>query len=359
MRASIALIEEYSFTQESASLGVSGLAESARLMESLGFDEILSSETAGHDPFFPLLIAAEHTHRVDLVTGIAVAFPRSPMVTAQMAWDLQRLSGGRFQLGLGAQVKGHNERRYGVPWTGPPGPRMREYVLCLQAIFETFQNPDSPRFFEGEHFRFSMAPEVFMAKPIDHPRIPINVAALNPYMCRLGGELCDGVFAHPVCTPRYVEEIMLPAIEEGALKSGRSLGEINVIGSPIIVTGRNQQELDEELRLLKRRVAFYGSTRTYHPVLEVHGWRAVGEELHALSLENRWKEMTDLIPDEMAAEFGIVGRVDEIGSMLAERWGGILSTINFPTDFPRQSEEDQACVEAILATVHGVGSSGA
>ena len=357
MRASIALIEEYSFTQESASLGVSGLAEAARLMERLGFDEILSSETAGHDPFFPLLIAAEHTQDVGLVTGIAVAFPRSPMVTAQMAWDLQRLSAGRFQLGLGAQVKGHNERRYGVPWTGPPGPRMREYVLCLQAIFETFQNPQTPRFFEGEHFQFTMAPEVFMAKPIEHPRIPINVAALNPYMCRLGGELCDGVFAHPVCTPRYVEEVMLPAIEAGASKSGRRLQDINVIGSPIIVTGRNQQELDEEMKLLKRRVAFYGSTRTYHPVLEVHGWREVGEELHALSLQNRWKEMTDLIPDEMAAEFGIVGPVDEIGPMLAQRWGGILSTINFPTDFPRESKEDQACVESILSEVHQAGSS--
>ena len=150
---------------------------------------------------------------------------------------------------------------------------------------------------------------------------------------------------------------MLPAIEAGASKSGRRLQDINVIGSPIIVTGRNQQELDEEMKLLKRRVAFYGSTRTYHPVLEVHGWREVGEELHALSLQNRWKEMTDLIPDEMAAEFGIVGPVDEIGPMLAQRWGGILSTINFPTDFPRESKEDQACVESILSEVHQAGSS--
>ena len=351
MRASIALIEEYVFTQESSSLGVSGLASAARLMEDLGFDEILSSETAGHDPFFPLLIAAEHTKRISLATGIAVAFPRSPMVTAQMAWDLQRLSSGRFQLGLGAQVKGHNERRYGTPWPGPPGPRMREYVLCLKAIFETFQNPEAPRFFEGEHFRFLMAPEVFMAKPIETPQIPINVAALNPYMCRLGGELCEGVFAHPVCTPRYVEQVMLPAIEEGAVKNGRSLGEINVIGSPIIVTGRNQRELDEEMRLLKRRVAFYGSTRTYHPVLEVHGWLEVGKQLHALSLQNRWEEMTDLVPDEMALEFGIVGRLEEIGPMLADRWGGILSTINFPTDFPRRTEEDQALVREILAAI--------
>jgi len=351
MKISIALIEEYSFTRESSSLGIEGLAKAARLMEELGFDEIISSETAGHDPFFPLLVAAEHTQRVDLSTGIAVSFPRSPMVTAQMAWDLQRLSQGRFHLGLGAQVKGHNERRYGTPWTGPPGPRMREYVLCLQAIFETFQNPNEPSFFEGEHYRFSMAPEVFMAKPIEHPHVPIHVAALNPYMCRLGGELCDGVFAHPVCTPKYVREVIRPAIDEGARKAGRKLSDINVIGSPIIVTGRNQAELDQEMKLLKRRVAFYGSTRTYHPVLEVHGWREIGETLHGMSLENRWKEMTDLIPDEMAIEFGTIGLLDEIGPMLAERWGGALSTINFPTDFPRESEEDQRYVREILATL--------
>jgi alkanesulfonate monooxygenase SsuD/methylene tetrahydromethanopterin reductase-like flavin-dependent oxidoreductase (luciferase family) len=144
MKVGIALIENYSFTLEPTSMGVKGIAAAARKREELGFDGILSPETAGHDPFFPLLIAAEHTTRVTLSTGIAVAFPRSPMVVAQMAWDLQRFSGGRFQLGLGTQVKGHNERRYGTPWLGAPGPRMREYVLCMQAIFKTFQNNKQP-----------------------------------------------------------------------------------------------------------------------------------------------------------------------------------------------------------------------
>ena len=196
MRVGIALIESYRFSSDPKELGIGGLAARARCIEELGFDGILSSETAGHDPFFPLLIAAEHTTRVRLATGVAIAFPRAPMVVAQMAWDLQRLSAGRFTLGLGTQVKGHNERRYGVPWPGAPGPRMREYVACLRAIFESFQHPDAPRWFEGEHHRFTMLPPVFAPEPIEHPQIPIHIAAVNPYMSRSGrGELRRGLRA--------------------------------------------------------------------------------------------------------------------------------------------------------------------
>lgn len=352
MRVGIALIESYSFSREQVTLGLGGLAAAARRLEDLGFDGIISSETAGHDPFFPLLIAAEHTKRVSLSTGVAVAFPRSPMVVAQMAWDLQRLSGGRFRLGLGTQVKGHNERRYGVPWTAPPGPRMREYVLCLQAIFKTFQNNKQPSYFSGKHYQYTMSPPVFTAGPIEHPHIPIHLAAVNPYMSRLAGELGDGVFAHPVCTARYIREVMLPQVEAGARKAGRSLSDVDIIGAPIIVTGRDREELEAEKQLLKRRVAFYASTRTYHPVFDVHGWREMGLKLHALSLENRWEEMVTLIPDEMAAEFGTVGYLDEIGPQLKERWSGILTTMNLPTDFPLHSAEDQKRVREIIETLH-------
>lgn len=345
------MIEGYRFTLEPTSLGFEGLAATARKLEALGFDGIISSETAGHDPFFPLLIAAEHTKRVRLTTGIAVSFPRSPMTVAQMAWDLQRLSGGRFALGLGTQVKGHNERRYGTPWTGPAGPRMREYLLCLQAIFRTFQNRDEPSFFEGEHYRFTMLPPVFSPEPIEHPQIPIFTAAVNPYMSRLAGEVCDGVFAHPVCTARYLKEVMLPNVEAGARKAGREASEIEIIGAPIIVTGRNAAELREERELLKRRVAFYASTRTYAPVFEVHGWQEIGSRLHQLSLENRWDDMVKLIPDEMAEEFATIAPVEEIGPRLRERWGGILTTLNFPTDFPLATPDDERRVGEILAAL--------
>lgn len=352
MEVWIALIENYSFASEPTSLGIKGIAAAARAREELGFDGILSPETAGHDPFVPLVIAAEHTTRVKLSTGIAVAFPRSPMVVAQVAWDLQRLSGGRFELGLGTQVKGHNERRYGTPWVGAPGPRMREYLLCLRAIFETFQNNTRPTYFEGKYYKYTLSPPVFTAGAIDHPQIPVHLAAVNNYMARLGGEIADGVFAHPVCTAKYLREVMLPQIAAGARKAGRDLRAVEVIGSPIIVTGRTAKELEKERQLLKQRVAFYASTRTYHSVFDVHGWSDLGTKLHALSLENKWAEMVKLIPDEMAEEFGTVAPLDEIGPKVKERWGGILDTINFPTDFPMRTPEDDRQVRQIIELLH-------
>lgn len=348
------MIENYSFTLEPEMLGLRGLAETARRIEDVGFDRILAAETAGHDPFFPLVVAAEHTRRVKLATGIAVAFPRSPMVVAQMAWDLQRFSAGRFELGLGPQVKGHNERRYGVPWSGAAGPRMREYVECLKAIFESFQMGKGLRPYHGKHYRFDMLPPVFRPQPIEHPNIPIHLAALNPVMCRLGGELADGVFAHPCCTPRYVREVMRPAIEEGARSAGRDPASIDVIGAPIIVTGRNAEELAAERALLKRRVAFYGSTRTYHAVFAVHGWQDVGVELHRLSLEGKWDEMVEVIPDEMAEEFGTIALVDEIGGKLAEQWAGAFTTLNLPTDFPLRTDEDRRHARGAIDALHRV-----
>ena len=349
MRVGIALIESYSFTLHSQALGIRGLADEARRREALGFDGIISSETAGHDPFLPLLIAAEHTSRVRLSTGVAVSFPRSPMVVAQTAWDLQRLSGGRFELGLGTQVKGHNERRYGVPWVGKPGPRMREYLECLRAIFATFQDVKSPRWYEGEHYRFTMLPPVFAPQPIEHSHVPLHLAAVNPYMSALAGELCDGVFAHPVCTAKYVAEVMRPAVAAGARRAGRKLEDVEIIGAPIVVTGRTNEELDAERALLKRRVAFYASTRTYHPVFAVHGWHELGLELHALSIEGKWKEMVERIPDEMAEEFATIGLLDEIGEKLARRWGGIFDRLNLPTDFPLS---DERLVGELVATLH-------
>jgi probable F420-dependent oxidoreductase len=351
VQVGIALIEGYRFTREPASLGFAGLAASARRIEDLGFDRILSAETAGHDPFVPLLVAAEHTGSVGLMTGVAVSFPRSPMSVAQMSWDLQRLSGGRFGLGLGTQVKAHNQRRYGTPWTAPPGPRMREYFQCLRAIFRTFQSPDEPSWFEGEHYEFTMLPPVFSPAPIEHPRIPLYTAALNPYMSRLAGEICDGVFAHPVCTARYLEEVMLPAVASGARAAGRRLSGIDIMGAPIIVTGRDAAELALERELLKRRVAFYASTRTYARVFEVHGWRELGPRLHRLSLENRWEDMVKLIPDDMAEEFATIGLLDEIGPKLAERWGGILTSLNLPSDFPLSTPEGEKCARELVATL--------
>jgi len=302
------------------------VAEAARRAEALGFDGVVSVE-AGHDPFFPLLIAAEHSRRLTLGTGVAIAFPRSPFVTAQIAWDLQRFSGGRFLLGLGTQVKGHNERRYSTPWTGPPGPRLREYVLCLRAIFDTFQNNAPPRF-QGDHYRFTLISPYFNPGPIEHPHVPIYISAVGPYMCRLAGELCDGVRLAGFNTLRYTREVILPNLEAGARKAGRSLREIDIVGGGFIVTGRNREEIERAKAATRAQIAFYGSTRTYHGVLEVHGWGEVGMRLHQLSLEGKWQEMANLISDDMLGEFAIVGTPDEIAPQLKERWGGIVTTVN-------------------------------
>jgi probable F420-dependent oxidoreductase len=307
-------------------VSIGGIAEVARKVEALGFDGATVPE-AGHDPYLPLAIVAEHTKHIVLGTNVAISFPRSPMVTAQLAWDLQQLSGGRFQLGLGTQVKGHNERRYAAPWTAPPGPRMRDYILCLKAMFESFQTPRKPVYFTGEHYQFTMMPPFFNPGPIEHPRIPIYLAAVNTYMVRLGGELCDGVRVHPISTFRYSREVLLPTIEEGARKVGRELSDIDVVGAPLLAVGKDEQQLAEAKAAVKQRVSFYASTRTYHSVLEFHGWSDVGKELHRLSLEGRWLEMPELISDEMLEEFAIVAIGDELAPKLRERSEGIFTTI--------------------------------
>ena len=302
-----------------------GIARSARRIEELGFDGTTTPE-AGHDPFLPLMIAAEHTKRITLGTNVAIAFPRSPFVVAQIAWDLQRLSGGRFKLGLGSQVKGHNERRYSTPWTGPPGPRLRDYVLCLKAIFQTFQQGAKPSY-EGQHYRFTLISPFFNPGPIEHPHVPVYISALNTYMARLAGELCDGVLLHPLGSHRYTKEVVLPAVRAGAKKAGREASEVDVVASPFIVTGKDQAALQAALGPVRQQIAFYSSTRTYHSVLNFHGWSEVGPHLHALSLEGKWQEMATLISDEMLQEIATIGTYDEIVPKLKERWGGVCSTL--------------------------------
>jgi len=327
-----------------------GIAAAARKVEELGFDGVLVPEAGGHGPFFPLLLAAHETTRVSLRTGIAVAFPRSPMVMAQIAWDLQRFSNGRFELGLGTQVKGQNERRYAAPWTASPGPRLREYILCLKAMFDTFQNGERPHFFSGKHYQFTLMPPFFNPGPIEHPHIPIYIAAVNPYMCRLAGELCDGIFPHPICTAQYMREVMIPAIAAGARKAGRQASDVQVLVSPMIVTGRNAVEIKRKTVYLKQRLGFYASTRSYHAPLELHGFLEVGQQLFRLSMEGKWREMVDLVSDDMLDAFATVGSFDDLGPKLKARWGDIASVLHL--DLPPDLREDEAAVRRLLASLH-------
>jgi probable F420-dependent oxidoreductase len=328
-----------------ARTSVERTAAAARQIEDLGFDGLTTPE-AGHDPFLPLAIAAEHTSRVSLGTNVAIAFPRSPMSVAQTAWDLQQISAGRFKLGLGTQVKGHNERRYSTPWPGPPGPRLREYLLCLKAIFATFQNATKPQYFQGEHYKFTLLPPFFNPGPIDHPHVPLYISGLNPYMARLAGELCDGLRLHPLATLPFTKDVVLPAIEEGAKKAGRQVSEIDIVGSPFLVTGRDEAELEAAKRGTKQQIAFYSSTRTYHAVLEHHGWGEVGRKLHEMSLQGQWGEMAPLISDEMLDAFAVVAPLDDLVPRVRERWGGVLDTLFL--GLPPAAQEDESQLRSII-----------
>lgn len=314
---------------------IQALADYARQMEEMGYDSVMTPE-AGHDPFLPLMIVAEHTQRLRFGTGVAIAFPRSPFAVAQMAWDLQRYSGGRFMLGLGTQVKGHNERRYSTPWPAPPGPRLRDYILCLKAIFKTFQTNERPNF-QSKWYQFTLISPFFNPGPNPNGDIPIYISAVNKYNCRLVGELCDGIRMHGFNTPKYTREVILPSIEEGTRKAGRKLADIDIVGGGFLVAGKDDEEIEKAKAPVKQQIAFYGSTRTYLPVLECHGWGEVGMRLYRLSMEGKWADMASEITDEMLDEFAVVGTYDEIVPKIKERYFGVVTTLDF--GFAIQSSE--------------------
>jgi probable F420-dependent oxidoreductase len=252
----------------------------ARRAEELGVGALWSAETK-HDPFLPLAVAAANTTRVQLGTAIAVAFPRSPMIMAHTAWDLQKVSGGRFVLGLGTQVKAHNERRFSLTWE-PPGPRLREVIQALRAIWESWQNA-TPLNFRGKSYRFDLMTPFFNPGPIEHPHIPVYMAAVNPWMARMAGEICDGLHVHSFHTPKYLREIIHPAVEDGLRISGRTRKSFVFRASTMVVLGDTSEELARNRQAVKQQIAFYASTRTYQTVLAVHGLDHLVPQLHAKS----------------------------------------------------------------------------
>jgi probable F420-dependent oxidoreductase len=315
---------------------ISGYAQQATRLEEIGYDVVVTPE-AGHDPFLPLMTVAEHTQEMKFGTAVAIAFPRSPMVTAQLAWDLQRFSGGRFILGLGTQVKGHNERRYSTAWPSPPGPRLRDYILTLKAIFETFQTNARPSY-QGPNYQFTLISPFFNPGPNKDGHVPIYISAVNRFNCRLVGEVCDGIRMHGFNTPKYTKEVIIPAIEEGAKKAGRQLSDIDIVGGSFIITGANEQEVERAKAPVRQQLSFYASTRAYHPVLEVHGWQDVGEKLFRYSMEGKWQEMAIGITDEMLQEFAIIGTYDQLVPKIKERYSGVVTTLDF--GFGVRSPED-------------------
>jgi len=298
----------------------------ARKVEALGYDCLWSAETQ-HDPFLPLAVAATVTSKIKLGTSIAVAFPRSPMILAQISWDLAKASGGRFILGLGSQVKGHNERRFSVKFESP-APKMREVVLAMRAIWDCWQNGTTLAF-KGQFFRFDLMTPFFNPGPIEHPGISVYIAGVNPTMCRVAGEVCDGLHVHPFNSPKYLRELVRPAVEEGMAKAGRARADFTYATSSFVIVGDTEQEIARHKQAVKQQIAFYASTRTYEPVLAAHGWQDLVPHLHRKSVEGDWKGMADLITDEMLETYAVVGSYATIAARLKERYAGLLDRTAF------------------------------
>ncbi len=296
----------------------------AKRAEQAGFDGVLSAEIA-NDPFIPLAFAAVATERIGIGTGIAVSFPRSPMVLANSAWDLHTQSGGRFSLGLGSQVKGHNERRFSTPWSAPV-PRLREYVQSLRAIWRCWELGE-PLAFEGEHYRFTLMTPEFSPPASGLPPIPVSIAAVGPAMMKLAGRVCDGVKLHGFATRRYLEEVALPQVREGLERSGRSRESFEISGGGFIATGGDAEQVARSVEETRYRLAFYGSTRSYHGVLRVHGWEELGLKLHRMSKQGQWTEMAKEVPDDVVHTFAAVGTHGEIVAEVEKRFGGVTDTI--------------------------------
>lgn len=296
----------------------------ARAAEAIGFDALWTPETQ-HNPFLPLALAAEHTEHITLGTAVAIAFARSPMVVAQIAWDLQALSQGRFLLGLGTQVKAHIERRYGMPW-GQPVARLREYIQAVRAIWAAWQG-EAKLNFEGEFYRHTLMMPVFNPGPIEHPRIPIYIAGVNEGLARLAGELCDGFHAHPFHTVQYLNTVVRPQIVAGAEAAGRSPAGVEMASSVFIISGPSEAAMDNMRAAVRNQIAFYASTPSYRVVLETHGWQDVGEQLSRLAAAKRWPEMGALITDDMLEAFAVIAPFDRLGVALRERYTGVLDRI--------------------------------
>jgi probable F420-dependent oxidoreductase len=315
---------------------LSSAAEIAKAAEEMGFDALWTPENQ-HDPFLPLAVAATATTRMKLGTSIALAFPRSPMSLAYTAWDLQASSNGRFILGLGTQVKGHNERRFSVRWESP-GPKLREVVLALRAIWNCWQN-ETPLNFKGQFYSFTLMPPAFSPGPIAHPHLPIYIAGVNPYICRLAGELCDGFHVHPFHSAKYLRESVLPQLESGAQKAGRSRKDVTIVSSVFVIMGDSQKEMEDMREKVRQQIAFYASTRTYKPVLDAHGWGDVCLRLSEKAAKGEWGAMAQDITDEMLSEFAVIGSPDEAPAMLKAKYDGLLDRLMFyHTDRPGQHD---------------------
>jgi probable F420-dependent oxidoreductase len=323
-----------------------GAGAAAAQQEARGYDGVWSAETS-HDPFLPLLLAAQHTERLDLATGIVVAFARNPMTLAQVSWDLQAASGGRFILGLGSQIKAHITRRFSMPWSHPAA-RMREMILAIRAIWGSW-NEGTKLDFRGDFYTHTLMTPFFNPGPNPHGNARIFLAGVGEKMTQVAGEVADGFLCHGFTTRRYVDEVTLPNLAKGRAKADKTMDGFELAGPMFVVTGRDEGAMAAAARGVKGQIAFYGSTPAYRPVLELHGWGDLQDELNRLSKEGRWAEMGDLIDDDMLETFAVVAPLDTVAAAMKERWADVLHRVSFYVPYNADDNQWDEVIAALKA----------
>tara|TARA_B100000579_G_scaffold235225_1_gene192877 strand:- start:5056 stop:6129 length:1074 start_codon:yes stop_codon:yes gene_type:complete len=324
-------------------LDVRTIAEEAARLEKLGFHGI-AVEECKDDPYQQLTLASVNTTTLGLATSVAMAFPRSPTITAMSAWTLQKMSRGRLILGLGSQVRGHIRRRYGMEWSAP-APRMRDYILAMRAVWRCWQDRE-PLNHDGDHYKLNLMVPLFDPGPIEHPDIPIHISAINTNMCAVVGEVADGIRLHPVCSPKYIEEVMIPAVAKGSARSGRNPHQVDWCMKPLVATAPDDASLAEVAESVRARVGFYLATPAYKAAFEVHGWEDKVDHAASLSREQRWDEIPELVDDDMFHTIATIGTYDEIASLLNARFGRLIDRIEF--SIPVNNPDDEITMRTMI-----------
>jgi probable F420-dependent oxidoreductase len=307
------------------------MASRVKDLEAMGYDGAFTAEVSA-DPFFPLVLAAEHSERIELITGIAVAFARSPMNLANISHDLNAYSKGRFVLGIGSQIRPHITKRFSMPWSHPAA-RMREYILAMRAIWDCWYR-GAPLRFEGEFYTHTLMTPMFTPTQLEYGPPPVMLAAVGPRMAEVAGETADGILAHAFTTERYMREVTIPAIDRGLAKSGRSRENFQVACPLFVVTGESEEAIEASRTGICKQIAFYGSTPAYRPVLEMHGWGGLQEELNILSKRGQWDEMGERISDDILDEFAVVARPEDVAERIRDRCGDILDRVVCTVELP-------------------------
>ena len=318
---------------------IEAIAANARAQEAAGYDGVWTAETS-HDPFLPLVVAAANTERLELGTAIAVAFARNPMLLANIGWDLQAMSNGRFNLGLGSQIKPHITKRFSMEWSKPAA-RMREMISAMRAIWHTWETGDKLDF-RGDFYQHTLMTPFFTPEKSDLGDFGVPkiwLAAVGSMMTEVAGEVCDGIICHGFTTEKYLREVTIPNIAKGREKAGKTMDGFQISGPFFVVTGQNEEDMAAAEAATKQQIAFYGSTPAYKGVLEIHGWDGMQEELNTLSKQGKWVEMGNIIDDEVLNTFAVVAEPDKVAGELIKRYGDVVDRLSFYA--PGQSDAAQ------------------